>query len=330
MSTPITDSNQQIALSSGPSLSMQGDPPPFQQLNARPSKLQLQVPQHSGGPVRLATPPTVLVNGESDGPASPLFGTHGRRTSADFFNDPEDNENITAPSEQVRQNQNTSPDISIDDVSRAFATRLLRGKLINRQAALGLAEARAIADKAIIQIQEKNRGGIPYDVFVIKCAAILGVSQDLGLGGEPPSTITIKAIQNGSGTPRTPKSRHTAAKNGLPKSAQTAEFIISYDLVTGSSFSTSAQIRNLSLPQTQSHDLDEKEIEKLRNALKSFNSVAVGNDELGDDDFDAGIASDATWKQRFLNLQTRFKKQDRTLRRYKRRLLEAVMADEDN
>ena len=31
----------------------------------KPSKLQLQVPQHQGGPIRLATPPRVLVNGES-------------------------------------------------------------------------------------------------------------------------------------------------------------------------------------------------------------------------------------------------------------------------
>ena len=31
----------------------------------KPSKLQLQVPAHSGGPVRLATPPRVLINGES-------------------------------------------------------------------------------------------------------------------------------------------------------------------------------------------------------------------------------------------------------------------------
>lgn len=31
----------------------------------KPSKLQLQVPQHQGGPIRLATPPRVLVNGET-------------------------------------------------------------------------------------------------------------------------------------------------------------------------------------------------------------------------------------------------------------------------
>lgn len=46
------------------------------------SKLQLQVPEHSGGPVRLATPPRVLINGESN---PQLAHNHERRSSADFF-----------------------------------------------------------------------------------------------------------------------------------------------------------------------------------------------------------------------------------------------------
>lgn len=53
----------------------------------RPSKLQLQVPEHAGGPVRLATPPRVLINGETDQQSS---STHQRRSSADFFNQLDD------------------------------------------------------------------------------------------------------------------------------------------------------------------------------------------------------------------------------------------------
>ena len=80
--------------------SMNGNPTtaPQQQAsqppNARkPSKLQLQVPAHSGGPVRLATPPRVLINGESNQPIGRSVSTtsstktqHERRSSADFFN----------------------------------------------------------------------------------------------------------------------------------------------------------------------------------------------------------------------------------------------------
>ena len=39
----------------------------------KPSKLQLQVPAHSGGPVRLATPPQVLINGESSSSSQPSY-----------------------------------------------------------------------------------------------------------------------------------------------------------------------------------------------------------------------------------------------------------------
>ena len=53
-------------------------------LPRKPSKLQLQVPEHSGGPVRLATPPRVLINGENS--TRQNSHTHERRSSADFFN----------------------------------------------------------------------------------------------------------------------------------------------------------------------------------------------------------------------------------------------------
>ncbi len=53
-------------------------------LPRKPSKLQLQVPEHAGGPVRLATPPRVLINGENS--TRQNSHTHERRSSADFFN----------------------------------------------------------------------------------------------------------------------------------------------------------------------------------------------------------------------------------------------------
>ena len=53
----------------------------------KPSKLSLQVPQHLGGPVRLATPPPkVLVNGEAGGDVQQKSHRHERRGSADFLN----------------------------------------------------------------------------------------------------------------------------------------------------------------------------------------------------------------------------------------------------
>ena len=78
--SPSRDVNSQtqpsITFNTAPAL---GDPAAI----PKRSKLQLQVPEHSGGPVRLATPPRVLINGESN--SSGIQG-HERRSSADFFN----------------------------------------------------------------------------------------------------------------------------------------------------------------------------------------------------------------------------------------------------
>ncbi|MCJ1390786.1 hypothetical protein MMC18_003647 [Xylographa bjoerkii] len=53
----------------------------------KPSKLSLQVPQHAGGPVRLATPPPkVLVNGEDGGSVPTSSQLYERRSTADYFN----------------------------------------------------------------------------------------------------------------------------------------------------------------------------------------------------------------------------------------------------
>lgn len=55
----------------------------------KPSKLQLQVPEHAGGPVRLATPPQLLINGESNRHSQ---SSQEQRSSADFFCQLEDDD----------------------------------------------------------------------------------------------------------------------------------------------------------------------------------------------------------------------------------------------
>ncbi|KAA6409795.1 MAG: hypothetical protein FRX48_06407 [Lasallia pustulata] len=95
----------------------------FQPLARKPSKLQLQVPEHLGAPVRLATPPRVLINGEMDQPPSP--GIHGpeRRSSADFFNEVED-----TPEEERAEESPDEVDV-VDWKRRAMALkRKLRAK----------------------------------------------------------------------------------------------------------------------------------------------------------------------------------------------------------
>lgn len=82
ISTPIQASGQLLSQDSASNPQPTLQPIATEQsLLRKPSKLQLQVPEHSGGPVRLATPPCVVINGESNRPVST-----SRRSSAEFFN----------------------------------------------------------------------------------------------------------------------------------------------------------------------------------------------------------------------------------------------------
>ena len=58
---------------------------PNHHLPRKPSKLQLQVPHQPGNPIRLATPPRLLINGESQFSAVPISAHEEGRSSADFF-----------------------------------------------------------------------------------------------------------------------------------------------------------------------------------------------------------------------------------------------------
>lgn len=83
-------------------------------LARRPSKLQLQVPEHAGGPVRLATPPRVLINGEMNQQTS---FNHEGRSSADFFN------HLEEASDYDEIEEREEPMSNVDWRRRALALR---------------------------------------------------------------------------------------------------------------------------------------------------------------------------------------------------------------
>lgn len=97
-STPAPDSQSNGGLSQSlspnppaPTLlhatpSSTASPQPLQQTR-KPSKLQLQVPQNPSGPIRLATPPRVLINGESNvGGVNGVGGIGDSRSSSSSNN----------------------------------------------------------------------------------------------------------------------------------------------------------------------------------------------------------------------------------------------------
>lgn len=114
-----------ITFSQAPTL---GDPALLQ----KRSKLQLQVPEHSGGPVRLATPPRVLINGESNRQVS---HTHERRSSADFFNQ------LDEVSEEDGLEDGDDEEPNVDWKKRALT---LKRKLMEKEEELRLMKRRVL------------------------------------------------------------------------------------------------------------------------------------------------------------------------------------------
>lgn len=98
----------------------------------KPNKLQLQVPEHSGGPVRLATPPRVLINGESNREASV---NNERSSSTEFFND------LDEVSEEDGQDDGNEEEEDIDWKRRALT---LRKKLLEKEEELRMMKRRVL------------------------------------------------------------------------------------------------------------------------------------------------------------------------------------------
>ena len=98
----------------------------------KPNKLQLQVPERSGGPVRLATPPRLLINGESNRQAS---GNHERRSSAEFFND------LDEVSEEDGEDDGNEEEENIDWKRRAL---ILKKKLLEKEEELRTMKRRVL------------------------------------------------------------------------------------------------------------------------------------------------------------------------------------------
>ena len=98
------------------------------------SKLQLQVPEHLGGPVRLATPPRVLINGESN--RQQATTTHERRSSADFFTQLDD-----VSEEEIAVEDGDDEEPNVDWKKRALT---LKRKLMEKEEELRLMKRRVL------------------------------------------------------------------------------------------------------------------------------------------------------------------------------------------
>jgi ARS binding protein 2 len=297
----------------------------------RPNKLQLQVPERLGGPVRLATPPLVLVNGSG----------HLRRNSVDYFRNTEgedDDVESVVIQDQARAETIPNNEFTIEDVARAFATRLLRVKIIGRPVGLSVEEANMVATKAVLSICGDSAGSVskPNNILAMKCAIVLGVEKEMGISSTcanintNDSHLSIRSVfQNADGS--VSRSRKPNSNSTTNSTKDFYNYTISIDSTNPSStFSSNIQVRDLIVPaQLPPSNSIEDDFSSLREQIKTLSEVpasaiepptAINGDE--------GQGTDDAWRQRFLDVRRDEKVAEEKLRRLKRLMLEVVMGSE--
>lgn len=265
------------------------------QPGGRPGKLQLQVPQHPGGPVRLATPPTLLVNGVDD-------------ASAPKAEDGDQNRPL--PGMPNVSDAEYSEDPSSEKFIRLLSNELLRAKLNGRSTPLELGEARALAATVVSNLIASSPKQNPA-----LCAALhLGLGSHFGLQGTTSGTMVVNVESN---KPSTYSITH--------------EYTHDPDMPTKVTF---ANLRLSPTPNPNNPNNRDTKPDKPSRATEdttTTNNSIEDLDGLTDAEFEVDTtengASEATWKQRYLRLRAQMQKKEKALSQYKRKIMESVMAE---
>ena len=250
--------------------------------SVRPGKLQLQVPPRAGPPVRLATPPTLTLNGGEHSPNPPIFSSlnRPRRNSADFFRNPEDRPEYAMPPETSTNTKDAGFgadavfDYTLEDVCNTFAAHLMAAKLIGRSLGLSIEEAKAIASKVV---ESLCRGACAKStaeaLLAMRCAILLGLETEMGLPGTSPKDrcLTIRATL-----------KHHSRPHSDPAQSQTRayDYTISIDSRPGDLLSAHLEIRNIVVAEDVASEAVQRDFEGLREYLKEFaNGEGPDNEE---------------------------------------------------
>lgn len=269
------------------------------QLNTKPDKLQLHVPQIDGRPVRLATPPTVMLNGSNE--VSNNFNPFpGRRDSVATSNDLDD---VASVPSVATERATQAGKVSIHDVTRAVAQKILRSRLIGRPTPMDTEEARSLAHAAVHRLGNIY-AMLPVDSVAMFCALYFGVAQKLGIARASPATLTVQVSPS--------------AANGTDSFVVYSIFI--EDDQPGQGFRFNTTLSGLTLSSSRTDNT-------FRNNLEST-GLQTDEDEFENDDFAGGSSTDeGSWKQRYMRLRQQMRRKEAAVREYKKNILQSVMAD---
>ncbi|KAL3476802.1 putative ARS binding protein Abp2 [Aspergillus californicus] len=290
-------------------------------LTGKPNKLQLQVPQHSGAPVRLATPPTLLVNGLSNPSASMKFEGHHQNGTT---NSQAISSAGTAVANPQSVNRSGVPNtiVTPDDVARILSGELLRARLIGRQNPLSAEETRALASVVVTNLTVLY-AKLPFGAAALTTALHLGLGPYFGYSGVTDSMLSVHV------EPRAATS-DSGLSGGDGRSA-TYAYKVSLEYKHASRFSTKVAFENIYIGSASSNvSMTTNTFDNIPKQSDELDNSAADLDNLTDAEFELDNthgASENSWKQKYAKLRAQMQKRERTLSQYKRKILESVMAD---
>ncbi|KAJ6169139.1 hypothetical protein N7497_001982 [Penicillium chrysogenum] len=301
-----------LALETNPPQIFQTPPhnqPPTSVSHGRPNKLQLQVPQHSGAPVRLATPPRLVVNGVNGAVIPGSEEPNGSRQYPTTDTPKNGIASQTCSGGQGNAVATTNP--SIDDIVHVLSAELLRARLTGRTGTLGSNEAGALASAMVINFSNLEIF-LCYWLFTL---ALVIISDSQALQGHwlsRPSVSFQAAMEMGG----------ASASNG---SFSEVHYTVSHEYKTSNQFSMQITLANVNptIGGTGASDHTSAIVGPSQENIDNDKTVELDSD----DDDPSHPVSEATWKQRYTRLRAQMQKKEQALSQYKRKIVESVMAD---
>ena len=163
--------DQPVAPTRPPLVSRQSDG------SGRPGRLSLQVPPRTGGPVRLATPPRVLVNGETN-------DSDRNSTNTPLIESPIDMPDVQPNGQSFAQMvEHQVPGFAFEALKRVLASDLLRADLVGRRHRLNGDEAKRLADAVLerFNVPREDTETSQDDIARLTAASWLGVGEQLNV-----------------------------------------------------------------------------------------------------------------------------------------------------
>ena len=306
----------------------------MQNSSQRPHRLSLQVPQHVGNPVRLATP-TVLVTEEQDPTPSTgvppsamsidsrLEGTVGHAQHAQQGGPtPSQTPAQAQPSPRSQNQALTSPSqlphLTPENLNRALAAELIRAHLTGRRKRLRGTEAKNLASAILKPLYAKPTTGpaspskvISDQVLSIAISSCLGLNSAVGIGNGGPSggvrRVECVRFRVGGDGYESPIDDDDEDADGLNDTGSIRE---SFDVVFAISFGGLAgewSVKGIS-PTSTENEQDGK----------------TGDTEAGDK-YEPSPNTVTGWKTRFLETQRKLWEREEEVKALREKILEAVL-----